>query len=139
MPRRSTSNSSKKNKLTRYALAFAITIIVLSAGKSYLSKQAQHFANLNEIPLADLKENGTVLSGNEYRITGEIYERIILKNERGLLVSIKSNDSESGSGIIPVHIPPGIDRINIERVHDYSFKIKVNREGLPVAQNIKAK
>jgi len=138
MPRRSTSNSSKKSKLTSYVLAFVMTIIMLAAGKSYLSKQAQYFANLNEMPLADLKESGTSLSGNEYRITGEISERIILKNERGLLVSIKSDDNVAGSSIIPLHIPPDIDRINIERGHNYSFRIEVNREGLPVAKEVKA-
>lgn len=138
MPRRSPSNSSKKSQLATYALAFVITIIILAGGKSYLSRQAAHFTDLNEMSLADLKENGTSLSGNEYRIKGEIAERIVLTNERGLLVSIQSDTDGSASGIVPVHIPPGIDRINIERGHNYSIKIEVNREGLPVATDIKA-
>ena len=138
MPRRSSSNSSKKSQLVTYALAFVLTIIILAAGKSYLNRQAAHFANLNEISLADLKENGTSLSGNEYRIKGKISERIILSHERGLLVSIMSDTNDTEAGIVPVHIPPGIDKINIERGQNYSFKIEVNREGLPVAKDIKA-
>ena len=66
-----------------------LTIIVLSIGKSFLNQQAQHFTDLNEMPLADLKESGTSLSGNEYRISGEIADRMILANNRGMLVSIK--------------------------------------------------
>ena len=66
-----------------------LTIIVLSIGKSFLNQQAQHFTDLNEMPLADLKESGTSLSGNEYRIRGEIADRMILANNRGMLVSIK--------------------------------------------------
>jgi hypothetical protein len=138
MSRRSTSSSNKKSQLTTYALAFIMTVIILVAGKSYLNKQAQHFANLNDLSLVDLKDNGTSLSGNEYRIKGKIEERTILKNERGLLVSIKSDATDAATGIIPVHIPPSIDRINIERGQNYSFKIEVNREGLPVAKDIKA-
>jgi len=72
MPRRSTSNSKKKSQLALYTLAFLFAIIALSIGKSFLNQQAQHFTDLNEMSLADLKESGTSLSGNEYRISGEI-------------------------------------------------------------------
>ena len=138
MSRRSKSNSNKKNQLTTYAIAFVLTIIILAAGKAYLSSQAKHFASLNDISIADIQENGTSLSGNKYRIKGEISERMILSNQRGLLVSIISDVEGKESGTIPVHIPPGIDRINIERGHSYTFKIEVNREGLPVAMDIQA-
>ncbi len=137
MPRRSKSNSNKKTQLATYAGAFVLTIIILAAGKSYLSKQAKHFASLNDISISDLQESGNSLSGNEYRIKGKISERIILSDQRGLLVSIKPNDQRA-SGTVPVHIPPGIDRINIERGHSYTFKVEVNREGLPVAKEIQA-
>jgi len=138
MPRRSSSNSKKKSQLALYALAFVLTIIVLSIGKSFLNQQAQHFTDLNEMPLADLKESGTSLSGNEYRISGEIADRMILANNRGLLVSIKSETAQGKACLIPLHIPPGVNQINLERGHNYTFKVEVNREGLPVAQGIKA-
>lgn len=99
MPRRSSSNSKKKSQLALYALAFVLTIIVLSIGKSFLNQQAQHFTDLNEMPLADLKESGTSLSGNEYRISGEIADRMILANNRGLLVSIKSETAQGKAGM----------------------------------------
>ena len=138
MARRSSSNSKKKSQFAIYTLAFVLTIIALSIGKSFLNQQAQHFTDLNEMSLADLKESGTSLSGNEYRISGKIADRMILANNRGLLVSIKSETAKGEAGLIPLHIPPGVNQINLERGHNYTFNVVVNREGLPVAQGIKA-
>ena len=113
-------------------------ISALVFGKFFLDKRAEHFAGLNELSLTDLKESGTSLSGNEYRITGEIAERRNLTDDRGLLISVNPESNTKDSGLIPVHIPPGLNSINLERGHHYSFKVEIDREGLPVALDIKA-
>jgi len=137
MPRRS-SNTSSIGHLAIYILAGVAVFAVLIFGKFILDKRAQHFSDLNELSVAELKESGTSLSGNEYRITGEIAERMILAGDRGLLISVKPEAYGKRSNIVPVHVPPSIDQINLERGHDYTFKVEVNREGLPVALDIKA-
>ena len=113
-------------------------IAVLILGKFILDKRAQHFSNLAELSVAELKKSGTSLSGNEYRINGEIAERMILAGDRGLLISLQPEADSSESGPVPVHVPPGVDQINLERGHRYTFKVEVNREGLPIALDIKA-
>ena len=138
MPRRSRSNTSKASRIVLAIITGAAVIAALVFGKFFLDKRAEHFSGINELSVADLKESGTSLSGNEYRITGEIAERRNLTGDRGLLISVKPESNTKDSGIIPIHVPPGVDSINLERGHHYSFKVEIDREGLPVALDIKA-
>lgn len=138
MPRRSRSNANNAGRLAVYVMAGGALVAILVFGKFILDKRAQHFPNLKELSVAELKESGTSLSGNEYRITGEIAERMILAGDHGLLISVNAERGGKQSSLVPVHIPPGINQINLERGHNYAFKVEVNREGLPVAMDIKA-
>jgi hypothetical protein len=121
-----------------YILIGITLFAALVIGKFMLDKQSQHFPGHNELSVAELKESGTSLSGNEYRVSGKIVERMILRGERGLLISVQPKAEGSGTNLIPVHVPPGTERINLERGQQYSFKVEVNREGLPVALDIQA-
>ena len=138
MPRRSRSNTNKASRFILYIISAAVLIAALVFGKFFLDKRAEHFSGLNELSVADLKESGTSLSGNEYRITGEIAERRNLSDDRGLLISVNPESNNKNTGLIPIHIPPGVDSINLERGQHYSFKVEIDREGLPVALDIKA-
>ncbi len=138
MPRRSRTNAKSRAQLSIYILVGIAAFTAVVVGKFFLNKQSEHFSSHNELSVAELKESGTSLSGNEYRITGKIVERMILRGDRGLLVSVRPEAEGSATSLIPVHVPPGADRINLERGQQYSFKVEVSREGLPVALDIQA-
>lgn len=110
----------------------------LVVGRVYLDQQAQHFSSHSELSVAELKESGTSLSGNEYRVSGKIVERMILRGDRGLLISVQPDTEGAKTSLIPVHVPPGADEINLERGQQYTFKVEVNRQGLPVALDMRA-
>ncbi|HCC20076.1 MAG TPA: hypothetical protein DEP88_02345 [Verrucomicrobiales bacterium] len=138
MSRRSRSSTDKKSKFTAYIIVALAVIGALVAGKYFLDKRAQHFSELTELPVTDIQSGGTSLSGNVYKVTGEISERRILPNDGGILLSVVSTQGERKSSPVPIYIPKGIEKINLERNHGYTFKVEINREGLPVALDIKA-
>ena len=138
MSGRSGSTSSNKNNLTVYINITVAVIAALVAGKFILDKRAQHFSGLSELTIADIKNNANSLSGNEYRVSGKITEKLKWTAERGQVVSLTVDQGEQGKGTIPIIVPAGIDKVNLERGHSYIFKVEINREGLPVALDVKA-
>ncbi len=138
MPRRSRSTSDKKSNFAVYIIIAVAVIAALVVGKFILDKRAEHFSDLTELPVADIQEGGTSLSGNIYKVTGEISERRILPDDGGLLLSVVSTQGDKKSSPIPIFVPKGTEKINLERNHGYTFKVEINREGLPVAMDIKA-
>ena len=137
MSRRSRSSNQKKSNTAVYIIVALAVVGALVVGKFILDKRAQHFSDLNELSVSDLKSGGTSLSGNTYKITGEIIERRNLDGDRGLLLSVVSTAGEKKSSPIPVFVPKDVENINLERNHGYTFKVQVDREGLPVALDIK--
>jgi hypothetical protein len=137
MSRRSRSTSKSKHNLAVYIIIAIAVIAALIAGKFILNKRAQHFSGLSELPIADIKNNANSLSGNEYRVSGKITEKLKWTADRGQVVSLTVDQGEQGQGTIPIIVPAGIDKVNLERGHSYIFKVEINREGLPVALDVK--
>ncbi|MBT8036240.1 MAG: hypothetical protein KJO21_01730 [Verrucomicrobiae bacterium] len=138
MSRRSRSSSNNKNNLAVYIIITMAVIAALVAGKVILDKRAQHFSGLSELSVADVKNNANSLSGNEYRVSGKITEKLKWTANRGQVISLTVDQGEQGKGTIPIIVPAGIDNVNLERGHSYTFKVEINREGLPVALDVKA-
>lgn len=134
---RSKSNDSKSNLAVYIIIAIAVAGALIG-GYLIINKRAQHFSNLSELSVKDFKNNANSLSGNEYRLTGEISEKLKWTSDHGQVVSLSVDQGENGSGTIPILVPAGIDKVNLERGHSYTFKIEINRQGLPVALDVKA-
>ncbi|NWK56243.1 hypothetical protein HW115_11525 [Verrucomicrobiaceae bacterium N1E253] len=139
MARRSKSKQKNKSHLAVYLIIAAAVIGALAAGKMMLDKRAQHFAGLSELSVADFQQNANSLSGNEYRLTGKITETLKWTPDQGQLIWVSSSQEDNGNSAIPVKIPANIKKINLERGHTYTFRVEINREGLPVALEVKAK
>ena len=138
MARRSRSKSSNSNQLITYALIGVVVIVALVAGKSYLSKRAEHFPELSELLVSDLKTNSSSISGNEYKVSGKVSEKLKWTADKGQVISLAVEQTDGQSGIIPIIIPANVKKINIERGQKYIFKVDINREGLPIALDVKA-
>jgi len=138
MSRRSRSTSSNKSNIAVYIIIAVAVIVALVAGKFILDKRAQHFAGLGELSILDMQDGATSLSGSEYRVTGKIVDKIKWTADRGQVIGISVDQGENGKGNMPIFVPAGVDKINLERGHSYTFKVEINREGFPVALDVKA-
>lgn len=140
MSRRSRNKSgNNKNNTAVYLIVGLAVLAALVVGKIMLDKRAQHFSNLSELSIKDYKQNANALSGNEYRVTGKINEKIKWTRDSGQLISLFVDQEENGRGTIGIKIPSDVNQINLERGQSYTFKVEINREGLPVALDVKAK
>ncbi|MBT8045352.1 MAG: hypothetical protein KJO79_10415 [Verrucomicrobiae bacterium] len=138
MSRRSRSQTKSKSNLAVYIIIGVAVLAALVIGKVILDKRAQHFSNLSELSITDMKNGATSLSGNKYRVSGKIAEKIKWTADRGQMISLTVDQGEKGSGTIPIKVPTGVDKVNLERGHSYTFMVEIDLEGLPVALDVKA-
>lgn len=138
MARRSRSTNNSKSHLAVYIIIAVAVAAALVAGKVILNKRSQHFSSLSELSVSDMKNGATSLSGNEYRVTGKITEKIHWTADQGQMISLTVDQGEKGQGTIPIKVPSGVDKVNLERGHSYTFKVEIDRQGLPVALDVKA-
>jgi len=139
MARRSKKKSNSTSNLVVYLIIGFAVVAALIAGKFYLNQRDTAFADTSELPMSDYLENPNSFSGNVCRITGKITEKLKWTPDQGQLVAVYVNQSEKGKGDCAIRVPAKVDKINLERGHTYIFKVKINRAGLPVAIDIKAK
>ncbi len=135
MARRSKNKS--KSHLAVYLIIGAAVIGAMVIGKVVLNKRSQHFVGLSELTVSDMQDGATTLSGNEYRLTGKITQKEKWTPDQGQLINVSVDEGEKGN--IPVFVPAGVDKTNLEKGQSYTFKVEINRAGLPVALDIKAK
>ncbi len=138
MARRSKSKTANKNNVAVYAMIALAVIAALVIGKMALDKRAQHFANTSELSIEEFRENANSMSGNEYQVTGKISEKLKWTSDRGQLISLSTEQAEGQQGNIGIMVPADINQVNLEKGHSYTFKVTINREGLPVALDVKA-
>ena len=131
MPRRASSS-------TNPSLIIGIAIAVAGAvwgGKVLMSKKKESFADVNTLNVSELLDNGNSLRNNEYRIEGKIEERFFRDGNASSVVSVRIK-AESGEEVVPVLIPEKFNKLNIEREQRYSFRIRFEQGGVPVASDI---
>lgn len=139
MSRRSKSKNAGKSNIAVYSIIGVAILAALIIGKIILDKRSQHFSNTSELSIKEFRENANSMSGNEYRISGKISEKLKWTSDRGQLISLSTEQAEGQQGNIGIMVPAGIDKLNLDKGHSYTFKVEINREGLPVALNVKAK
>jgi len=139
MARRSKSKSKNKSNFAVYLIIAVAVVGALVVGKRVLDKRAEHFSGISELPISDYRENPNSLSGNEYRVTGKITEKLKWTPDEGQLISVFVDQSSRGKAPIGIRIPADVSQVNLERGHTYTFKVAINRAGLPIALDVKAK
>jgi len=126
--------SSSTNPILIIGIAAAV-IATIFAAKFVMSKKSETFSDVNTLAIQDLLENGNSLRNNEYLIEGKIHERFFRDSNTSSVVSVLVKSS-SGEEIVPVKVPSKFNNLNIEREQRYSFKVKFEQGGIPVATDI---
>lgn len=126
--------SSSTNPVLIIAIAVGV-IAAVFAGKILMTKKSEAFSNVNPLVIQDLLDNGNSLRNNEYLIEGKIQERFFRDSNTSSVVSVLVK-SAAGEEIVPVKVPSKFNNLNIEREQRYTFKVKFEQGGIPVATNI---
>jgi hypothetical protein len=113
-------------------LLIGVAVAVAAAffgGKALLTKKTTSLEGAT-LSMDDYKEHGNSLRSNEYIVEGTVDEQRV--NDMGRVVFLKVKGS-SGDEYLGVKIPPDLSVQNIEREQRYSFKIRIEKQGIPVA------
>lgn len=91
--------------------------------------------NATELNIGNYIDNSRSLGGNVYRFHGKVEETLKWTPDRGRLVSVDAN-GDGGSALLPVLIPETFSSINIDRGAEFDFVVRVDRDGLLIAEGI---
>lgn len=89
----------------------------------------------SELHVPTYIDNSRSLGGNVYRLRGTIEETLKWTPDRGRLVSVEAG-SGGGSDLLPMLIPETFAHINIDRGATFDFVVRVDRDGLLIAERI---
>ena len=92
-------------------------------------------SNATELNINNYIDNSRSLGGNVYRFHGKVEETLKWTPDRGRLVSVDAN-GDGGSALLPVLIPETFSSINIDRGAEFDFVVRVDRDGLLIAEDI---
>lgn len=126
--------SSSTNPALIAGIVVAVAAVIFG-GKFLLTKKSDSFSDVTPLAVQDLLDNGNSLRNNEYRIEGKIDERFFRDGNTSSVVSVRVK-MDSGEEIVPVLIPEKFNDRNIEREQLYSFKIRFEQGGIPVATGV---
>lgn len=85
--------------------------------------------------MEELLQNGNSLRGNQYRIEGQVDEKLVWTGDRGQLVSVRV-DTPGGDEFIGIEIPSKFNNLNIGVRQSYTFLVKFREGGIAVATDI---
>jgi len=113
-----------------------VAVVALFFGiKSLMGRKKVSFEGTPPLPIEDFVEHGNSLRNNEYVIDGVVDAQDVKDDGRVVFLRVKSSGADYN---IPVKIPADFkgQNINIEREQRYSFKIRIEKQGVPVALEI---
>ncbi|MEM7699263.1 MAG: hypothetical protein AAF236_12775 [Verrucomicrobiota bacterium] len=87
------------------------------------------------LELETYRTNGNSLRGNVYRIEGRVEETLRWTPDRGRLISFEASDGIA-TVPVPVRVPETFSHINIERGSEMEMTVRVERDGLLIAEAI---
>ncbi len=90
--------------------------------------------NMAELSLVTYRDNARSLRGNVYRVEGKM-EEMLRWSESGRLISLEASDGSLAIPV-PVLVPSDFSNVNLERGADLKMMVRVDREGILVAEAI---
>ena len=91
--------------------------------------------NATELNIGTYIDNSRSLGGNVYRFDGKVEETLRWTPDRGRLISVDAS-GQGGNALLPVLIPETFSNINIDRGAEFSFVVRVDRDGLLIAEDL---
>jgi len=131
MPRRA---SSKTHPVWLVA-ALLLVAGALACGAYAWMMISDPYRTLTAIDVPTYMENADSLRGNVYKLTGTIDSELAWSPTQGRLFSVLADGSKTD--VLPLLIPPELDRVNIQKDQKFYFKIVVGDKGILTASDLK--
>ncbi len=127
MPRRAQSGVRPAHWLG----ILAILAVIGGGGFALMNRASDPMTGTTELSTGEFLEDATALSGNTYRLEGIVDDRLDKwRSAEGRLFSVQISDGSSMGTFVPVWVPPDYQGANIQRGQRYSFKVRVQENGV---------
>ena len=127
MPRRANS-SVKPATLILVAVGLAV---VAAVAWGMLNKGSDPFDGVTDLTIDDYMDNAPSFQGNVYRVQGTVIEQLKWTPDSGRLFNVEVGDARVG-----IKVPPEFSDQNIQTGQSFLFKIRVERQGILIAEDI---
>jgi hypothetical protein len=145
MPRRASSgiNIGQILGIGAALIGFAVAafLLIRVVGGDFLGGgggsggSGRNLSNATELNISTYIDNGRSLGGNVYRFRGKVEETLKWTPDRGRLISVEATGG-SANALLPVMIPETFSSINIDRGAEFDFVVRVDRDGMLIAEQI---
>ena len=109
--------------------------VLLAAGAAVtwamLNKSSDPFDGITELDIGDYMDNAPSFQGNVYRVQGTVIEQLKWTPDSGRLFNVEVGDARVG-----IKVPPEFSDQNIQTGQSFLFKIRVERQGILIAEDI---
>lgn len=96
-----------------------------------MNRTADPMNGVTELSTNEFLENATALSGNIYKVEGIVDDRLDKwRSADGRLFSVQISDGSGTGTYVPVWVPPDYQGANIQRGQRYTFKVRVQENGV---------
>jgi len=108
-----------------------ILAVIGGGGYALMNRATDPLTGITELSTGEFLENAAALSGNVYKVEGIVDERLDKgwRGSEGRLFSVRISDG-AGDTFVPVWVPPDYQGANIQREQRYTFKVRVQENGV---------
>ena len=108
-----------------------ILAVLGGGGYMLLHRTSDPMTGVTELMTSEFLENATALSGNIYKVEGLVDDRLDTgwRQSDGRLFSVQVSDGSENT-FLPVWVPPDYEGANIQRGQRYTFKVRVQENGV---------
>lgn len=109
----------------------AVLALIGGGGFVLLHRTTDPMTGVTELITSEFLENAIALSGNIYKVEGIVDDRLDQgwRQSDGRLFSVQVS-SGGNSDYVPVWVPPDYQGANIQRGQRYTFKVRVQENGV---------
>lgn len=120
--------------------AWVVAIILMvgsSIGASFFifGRTSDPFSAMEQLSPRNYLDNANSLRGNLYKLEGVIDNSLAWSPSEGRLYSVQVEENGT-TELLPILVPPELNHINIQRGNRMHFKVRVQRAGILVAEEI---
>lgn len=127
MPRRAQSGVRPAHWLG----ILAIFAVIGGGGYALMNRATDPMTGITELSTREFLDDASALSGNIYRLEGIVDDRLDKwRSADGRLFSVQISDGTGSGNFVPVWVPPDYQGANIQRGQRYSFKVRVQENGV---------
>ena len=131
MPDQPVARANSSVKPATLILVAVGLAVVAAVAWGMLNKGSDPFDGVTDLAIDDYMDNAPSFQGNVYKLQGTVVEQLKWTPNNGRLFNVEVGDSRVG-----VKVPPEFSDQNIQTGQAFLFKVRVEREGILIAEGI---